>query len=109
VTRDLFGEPSFVIWTDAITLGGDAGDWTNRAVARIATTLTMIKIPQTRAFLFGRNEARAHAAAAVEKAERIRSFESDAGLAADAVAKACPDSVSRRRFCRSVRMSAELE
>ena len=71
-------------------------------------TPTMMKTPQITAFLLGRNGARARAVAAVAKAERIRSFESGAGLAADPVAKACPDSVSRRRFCRSVRMSAAL-
>ncbi len=76
-----------VICSDESTTGGDAGDLKNRMIAtstaRATTPIaTRAAIPLLGCGLTG--------VVAVAKRERIRSFESGAGLAADPVARDLP-------------------
>ena len=97
--------PSLVICSDEITTGGDSGDLMNRMTTTSAAA-AQIAIASLAAILtLGCGLS---GVAVVEKKERILSFESGAGFTPDATVGALPDSVARRRVCRSARMSAAL-
>src|SRR5467141_3321806 len=97
--------PSLVICSDESTTGGDSGVLMNRTITTSAAA-TQAAIASLAAMLT--LACGLSGIAAVVKKERIRSLESGAGFTADHVAGGCSDSVARRRFWRSVRISAAL-
>src|SRR5277367_249489 len=105
VTRDRLEVPSFVICSDEVTAGGDFGDLRNRNIPTNAATATRPNTSPVAILTAGCGLTVASAAANMA---RILSFESGTVLTADPAVFADPDSISRRRRCKSARISAAV-
>src|SRR6202035_4931735 len=104
VTRERFEVPSFVICTEEITLGGISGDLRNSTTANTATAAN----PDTSHFATLTLGFGLKVVGAIANNARILSFESGTVLADDPTGAVCPDSISRRRRCKSPRISAAV-
>src|SRR5580704_2123005 len=104
VTRERFDVPSFVICSDEITAGGDSGDLVNQKIATNTATATSPNATHFTTFALGRDLGVATAA----NIARNLSFESGTCLGANPTVTVDPDSIPRRRRCKSPRISAAL-